>query len=276
MSKQKDITSRYGPWAVITGASSGIGAEFTDQLAAAGLNVFLVARREERLAALAARLEKEYGIEAAYSSIDLTDPGAADRVASATEGLDVGMVVNNAGGAFPGKFASKSIDEQLNVIDLNYRSPVAVTHTLVDRLRGRSRSGIIFVSSSIGYGPAPYLGTYGASKMALRQFAFALNRELRGDGVDVQVLSPGPTRTELASELMGEKVSMAMEPEEVVKTSLRGLGRKTEIIPGLFNKTMVKWTSRVLPTSAAAAMNAKFTETLLPVLADESAVRSAA
>lgn len=99
----------------------------------------------------------------------------------------------------------------------------------------------------------------------------AVRSKFEGDGVDVLVLSPGPTRTELADELMGDKAERAMDPARVVRGALRGLGRKREVVPGLLNKAMVGTTSRLLPSAAAAAMNAKFVEIMLPDLVGDSA-----
>jgi hypothetical protein len=203
--------------------------------------------------------------------LDVTAPDAGEVLTAATAGLDVGLVVNNAGGGRPGTFVDSPSEDQLDIIDLNFRAPAAITHAFLDRLRSREHSGIVFVSSIIGYGPAPYIGIYGASKAAIRQFGYALGRELQGDGVDVLVLSPGPTRTELADELMGDKAEKAMDPARVVREALRGLGRKREVVPGLLNKAMVGTTSRLLPSAAAAAMNAKFVEIMLPDLVGESA-----
>jgi hypothetical protein len=269
--KTAHLVERYGAWAVVTGASSGIGAEFARQLAAEGMNLFLVARREDRLAALAEELERDHGIETGYVRLDVTAPDAAEALAVATAGLDVGLVVNNSGGGRPGTFVRSTSADQLDITDLNFRAPTAITHAFLDRLRSREHSGIVFVSSIIGYGSAPYIGIYGASKAAIRQFGYALGRELEGDGVDVLVLSPGPTRTELADGLMGDKSDRAMDPARVIREALRGRGRKREVVPGLFNKAMVGTTSRLLPSAVAATMNARFVETMLPDLVGEPA-----
>src|SRR5262245_61908645 len=144
---RRDFADRYGPWAVVTGASSGIGAECARQLAARRVSVALVARRRERLTALADELVAAHGGDVRVCAHDLTAPGAAGDVAAAVADLDVGLVINNAGLGWKGAFVEQDPDAQRRMIELNCHAPVALTRALAPRLVARGRGGVIIVWS---------------------------------------------------------------------------------------------------------------------------------
>ncbi len=255
--------SSYGPWVIVTGASAGIGHEFVNQLAESGLNVVLVARRGDMMRTFADLLRKNHGIETRVVSADLTDSDAPARIAEAVSDLDVGLLVNNAGTAVPETLGASNGDTQTRLIDLNFRAPVALTHELLDRLRSRERSGVIFVSSVMGYAPSPYLGTYGGTKSAIRHYGHVLGRELKSDGVDVLVLSPGGVKTELATKIAGDATVGMMEVGPVVRAALSSLGRKAEVIPGAMNKVMGFISGHVLTAKGGANLFGRFSEMML-------------
>jgi uncharacterized protein len=270
------IAKKYGPWAVITGASAGIGAEFARSLASKGVNVVLVARGQERLQTIESELTSKYGIDTRVVPLDLTRTDAAEALTQVTADLDVGLVINNAGVATPAKFAESSLLDVMQEVDTNYRAPIAITHAFLPRLKERKRAGIIVVSSTIGYGPAPYLSVYGSLKAALRQFGRTLRHELSSTGVDVLVVSPGATKTDMAAAMMGDKLWMAGSPTKVVTAGLRALGRKGEIVPGVMNKIMTFMTGRLITQTFAARMNGKFVELMLPAAQAKPASQNAA
>ncbi|MGF6885099.1 short-subunit dehydrogenase [Nocardia sp. GAS34] len=236
----KDLHARYGTYALVTGASSGIGAEFAAQLAVAGFDLVLVARRKDRLSALAERLRVEHGTTSEIIELDLGSPGAVGELTRRTRDLDIGLVVAAAGVLTAGRFLDNSTAAETALIELNLVAPVELAHAYGHRFTARGRGALILVASIIGFAPAPYLANYAAAKSYIANFGQALHYELRHTGVDVLTLAPGPTRTEGVENAEGidfAKLPLPMAPADaVVRKALRALGRKPLIIPGRMNK----------------------------------------
>src|SRR5690349_2708252 len=169
---------RFGPWALVTGASSGIGREFARQLAANGLNVVLAARRLPALAELGEELTAQYGIQHRCLPVDLAAPGFLDRIVEATDDLDVGLVVYNAGDMAPGAFPGSTNDALLGDMRLNAETHLSLTHHFGQRLAARGRGGILLVSSVAGLQPVPYVANYSATKSYVLTLAEAVHHEL--------------------------------------------------------------------------------------------------
>lgn len=237
----KDLRTAYGSYAVVTGASSGIGKEFARQLAAAGLNVVLVARRRERLEALAAELADRHGTESKVVALDLLDDGAAEELWRSVADLDVGIVVANAGASVPGVFTDHSLADELNILTLNGTVSLQLAHRFGHDFAQRRRGAIILVSSMIAAGPVPYQANFAAVKAYVSSLGQALNHELKKDGVDVLVLSPGQTQTEgldnTAGIDFGKLPGRKMAPSRVVEAALDGLGKRVHVIPGAINNS---------------------------------------
>ena len=187
----KSLTTKYGGWAVVTGASSGIGKSFADQLARAGMNVVLVARSEEALHKTAEELRTQFSVQTRVLALDLAHPIAAETLDLETLDLDVGLLVNNAAVEQRGAFVRHSVEELRNAIDLNVTTPTDLGQRFGRRFVKRRSGGIIFVSGSIGYQAVPYMANYAATKAHQVNLAEALYYELRPHGVDVLGLSPG-------------------------------------------------------------------------------------
>ena len=234
------FAAKYGPWALVTGASSGIGEEFARQLAADGLNLVLVARRKQRLVQLAKVLTVRHGILTRVVAVDLADPLSLDTVDVATEDLEVGLLVNNAGVENHGAFVGQELDAETTLIQVNVVAPMQLAHRFATKMRQRGRGGVIFVSSAGGYGAWPYLANYAASKAYVLTLGESLYYELAKHGVDVTVLSPGLTDTAMADNI-GATVDFTrfpmktMQPSHVVRTGLKALGRQPSVIPGVWN-----------------------------------------
>jgi short-subunit dehydrogenase len=246
---------KYGPWALITGASSGIGTEFARQLAARGLSVVLAARRVDRLEALADELQNRYYIKAKPVEVDLAEPDFLSTLGPAIEGLDVGLLVNNAGFGMTGDFLDNDLDRELAMLHVNCRAPVILAHEIGRRLKQRGRGGIIFTASVMAYLSAPCWTGYAASKGHNLQYAEGLRYEMKKHGVDVLALCPGATRTEFqeVSGLgAGEHYPM-MRVEPVVAAALKALGRKPAVIPGWQNR-MFHGFMKILPRRAMTAI----------------------
>lgn len=220
-----EFAKQYGPAAVVTGASSGIGRAMAERLATAGLGVVLVARRIERLRALAERCEQQHGVRAHICETDLSQPDAADEILAATANLDVGLVVSNAGFGLKGEHGSNDPAAMSAMVMVNCNTPMRLAHGFASRLRLRGRGGLVFVSSVEGLLGGPYSATYAASKAFLVNLGEGLWGELSPDGIDVLTVCPGATDTE-APALQGfdvSKMSNVMSPDEVAKRTLDNL-----------------------------------------------------
>ena len=248
---------KYGPWAVVTGASSGMGREFARQLAADGLSLVIAARRIDRLETLAAELEAAQGIEVRPVEADLSDEVGVETIAKAAADIELGLVVSNAGSAVPGAFLKVSLEDQLDVVELNVSTAVQLAHTLGGQMVERERGGFIFIGSTSAFNGAPYLANYAATKAYLGVFGESLHVEWKKHGVDVLVVHPGPTRTEMA-DMDGvdfDKVPAAwMTAEKVAAKSLAALGKRPLLVPGGSNKFGRFLMTRLLPRKITARM----------------------
>lgn len=185
----------YGPWAVVAGGSEGVGAEFAEQLAAAGVNVVLIARRPGPLADVAERC-RAHGVDALVVTADLTDPASFQTVRDVTDPLDVGLLVCNAGAnSYGADFVDGDLDRFLQVLTLNVNVPLVLAHHFGARMKARGRGGIITVGSLSGYLGSTNHTVYGGAKAFVRVFTEGLWLELRDTGVDVLHLVLGVTDT---------------------------------------------------------------------------------
>lgn len=262
-SRRANLRSSYGPWAFIAGASSGLGAEFATQLAAAGLNLLLVARRAEPLEALAASLQKAHGVEVRTASIDLAAPDLQERARAAAEGLEIGLLVYNAAYSCIGPFLGQSLEDKLRILDVNCRGPVVLAHELGSLMAARKRGGIILMSSLTALQGSPMISTYGATKAFNRTLAEGLWDELRAEGVDVLACCAGATRTPTyeASKPQGSP-PMIMESAPVVAETLDALGKTPSFIPGALNRAAGFLMERLFPRAAAIGIMGKATRKL--------------
>ncbi len=249
-----DFIKKYGPWAVVTGASSGIGEEFCRQLAALKMNLALVARREENLKKLAADLGGKHNIKIKIISVDVSQSDFMKQITAVTDTLEVGLLVNNAGFALTGDFFGHTLDEELSLLNVNCRAPIVLSHIFGNKMAKRGKGGIINVSSVAAYMPMSFWSNYAASKAYLLSFSDGLSFELKGKGVDVLALCPGGTRTEF-SKVAGIK-SGGVEPVGVVELALKSLGKKSSVIPGLGNN-LIPVLNRLLPRQWLTNLGAK-------------------
>jgi short-subunit dehydrogenase len=236
---------------LITGASAGLGAEFARQCSARGDALILVARRRDRLEALAAELGGEVHVLAQ----DLSEPGAAGRLIDTIGrlGLPVETLINNAGFGLVGRFAELPRERQRQMIDLNIGTLTELAHLLLPAMIERRRGFILNVASTAAFQPGPNFAVYFATKAYVLSFTEALHQELKGSGVHVTALCPGPTATEFGG-VAGFKSAafnrLAAAPGPVVRAGLAGLARnKAIVVPGLLNKTTAQ-SARFIPRAA--------------------------
>lgn len=215
---------RYGPWAVVTGASSGIGLEFAKALAEMGLNLVLVARRREVLESLGRELEERFAIETRVCTADLSVPEDRQGLLELTQGLDVGLLVANAGYGLSGPFLASDLEDGTAMIDVNVRAVVEQAYYFAHRFRQRDSSGIILLSSILSWQGVPGAAAYAASKAFIQSFAEALHKELKPAGIDV--LSSAPAQVASGFNARANLRSPGTDPAIVVRNSLRALGKQ--------------------------------------------------
>ena len=235
--RQERFRARYGPWAVVTGASSGIGRETALRLAEAGLNLILVARSRDVLDRMAADLSEERGIEVRVVSKDLAQRAAAGAVEAATRDLDVGLLVAAAGFGTSGPFLEASPERELEMLDVNCRAPLEMSLSFGRRFADRGRGGIVLMGSLVGFQGTPSAAHYAATKAYVQTLAEALHAELAPLGVDVLASAPGPTESGFATRA-GMRMGAALTPAEVAGPTLDALGRRPTVLPGRLTKVL--------------------------------------
>jgi short-subunit dehydrogenase len=232
------LKSRYGPWAVIAGASEGLGAEFARQLAAAGINCVLVARRAHVLDQLAAELRQRYGIEAIGAAIDLAEPTATERMLAAVGERHIGLFIFNAGGdGHATKYLDKGAQDWMPLVRRNVLTLMESVHAFGARMVGTGRGGILLVGSDAAFGGVSRLGVYSATKAFGLNLGESLWAELASKGVDVLNLVIGATDTPTLREVLRQKNIPAdslvlARTGEVVPAALARLGKGPTLVYG--------------------------------------------
>lgn len=228
---------RYGRWAVVTGASDGIGREFARELAGRGFDLVLVARREPALQALGTELMAAHGIEVRIIAVDLADKAGVDHVVDATADLDVGLLVAAAGFGTSGPFVAAALAEESGMVAVNCGAVLALSWHFARRFVGRGRGGVVLIGSIVGFQGVPRTANYAATKAYVQTLAEGLHEELLPLGVDVVVAAPGPVRTGFETRA-DMRMASAMSPAEVARSTLAALGHRTTVRPGLLTKVL--------------------------------------
>jgi len=231
-------------YALVTGASKGIGREMAVQLAAKGYNLLLAARSETELLQLSKEISEQHKVKALYFVCDLTRSGATAELAGwcIENTTSLSILVNNAGYGIWGNFKDSELNVQMGMLQLNINAVVELSHLLLPLLEKQAQSYILNVCSTAAYQAMPTMALYAASKSFVLSFTRALRFELQNSKVSVSCLSPGPTATGFASRAgldaladLADKFNMS--PAEVARTAIKGMfNKKTEIIPGFLNK----------------------------------------
>jgi short-subunit dehydrogenase len=244
---REDRLGRYGPWAVVTGASDGIGRAMAEQLAAHGLHLVLVARRRERLHSIADDLSHRHGVRTRVLALDLGQPGALDALTEAAAGLDVGLLVAAAGYGSAGPLVECDLAQELDQLQVNAGAVLAQCWHFGRVFAARGRGGIVLMSSVVAFQGTPSSANYGATKAYVQSLAEGLQHELKAFGVDVLASAPGPVATGFASRARLH-MARAAAPEAVARATLAALGRRGTVRPG--------WLAKLLGWSLAAAPRA--------------------
>ena len=232
------LISKYGPWALVSGASSGIGLELAHRLAEAGLHVVLHARNAARLQAVAAELEAQYRIQTRVVATDIAQQDGVAQLIAATGDLDIGLLVASAGYGTSGSWLASNVDEEVNMLRVNCEALMLLTHHFSRAFASKKRGGIILMSSLVGFQGTPFAAHYAATKAYVQSLAEALSVELKPQGVDVLAAAPGPVASgfgDRANMVMGN----AMKPAQVGVPILKALGRRQTVLPGMLTKVLV-------------------------------------
>jgi len=232
------LKDKYGSWALITGASSGIGEEFARHLASHGLNLILVARRKDRLEKIASDLKKENGVEIAVVQIDLKNENFLDKLKEITDDKEIGILINNAGFGSNGEFIDVDSNLEADMVKVNCLAPTILTHHFVKPMVQRRKGAIIFLGSVVACQPTPYMTTYAATKVFNAYLGDALWYELKKYNIDVLTLNPGGTNTEFQRIANASTGPTPRTTKQVVDTAIKALGNKPGVIDGFLNKLM--------------------------------------
>ena len=249
--RRASLRERYPGWAVVTGASAGIGEHFARALAAEGISCVLCARRQERLEVLADEIQRAEGVEVRVVAADLSRSEGVEALVAAVEQLPVSILVNNAGFGAAGEFADCESERLDQMVALHCGAPVTLTRRLLPAMRERGNGALLFTGSIAGRQAIPLHGVYAASKAFQLLFGEALHVEVRGSGVDVLVVEPGVTDTEF-QRLAGERPLRGEPPARVVTAALDGLGRQSSLIPGWWDWLRANAAARLVPRRFAA------------------------
>ncbi|MEO0445269.1 MAG: SDR family NAD(P)-dependent oxidoreductase [Verrucomicrobiota bacterium] len=228
----------YGPWAVVTGASSGIGRAMALRLAASGFRIVLVARRRDRLEEVEGLARENGAPETRVVPLDLAQEEASLALQAACEDLDVGLLVAAAGFGTSGPFLRADLEAECEMLDVNARAVLVQTHHFLQRFTSRPRAGVILFASLVGYQGTPFAAHYAATKAYIQALGEGLHRELASQGIDVLVVAPGPVSTEFERRA-DLRLGNAMTADAVAREVIPALGKKMTVWPGAMTKFLL-------------------------------------
>ena len=229
---------QYGAWAVVTGASDGIGRAVADELARAGVNLVLVARRQSVLEEIAQDYAQRTGIATRVVAADLAHAAGVAAVIEATATLEVGLLVAAAGFGTAGSFLDLPLAREEEMLAVNCRSVLALTHHFGQRFAAQRRGGIVLFSSLVAFQGVPLAAHYGATKAYIQSLAEGLHHELAPWGVHVLACAPGPVQSGFA-QAADMRMGLALTPQTVARDTLAALGRQANVRPGWLSKALI-------------------------------------
>jgi uncharacterized protein len=262
-------SKRFGPWALITGASSGIGREFARQIAASHINVVLVARRQALLEALGTELSQDFGVKHRVVVADLSNEAFIAGLADVTHDLDIGLVISNAGSGNPGRFTDKDREELAMTLRLSALAHAELALHFGRKLVRRGTGGLLFVGAMGADTGAAFMAHDAGAKAYVQSLGLGLHEEFKPRGVYVTVLPPGPTDTPVLAKFGLDPKTMPIKPMKVDQTVAEGLNalaaNRAIIIPGRMNRIM----RAILPVTVTRSMMMKMFEKM-PAIANPS------
>jgi uncharacterized protein len=243
--ENRRLKNQYGEWAVVTGASSGIGLELATQLANAGFNLVINSRRIDKLQEVERQLKAISAIEIKIVACDVAETEGVDQIVQATKGLNVGLLVVSAGYGTSGNFIDSSLHSEINMLRVNCEALLSLTHYYSQQFVQQERGGIILMSSMVAFQGTPYSANYAATKAYVQSLAEGLAVELKPKGVDVLAAAPGPVESGFSTRA-NMKMLISLKPSQVGAPILTALGRKTKVLPGFLTKLLV-YSLRTVP-----------------------------
>ena len=254
--KEKDrLYNRYGRYALVTGATSGIGKEIAYLLASAGFGLLIVARNKEELQRVSDHLTDSYHVSVSNLVADLSTKEGVNELIAFSDVFDIGLVVANAGFGTAGHFLQSDLSQELNMLALNCEALFVLTHYFSKRLADRGKGGIVLLSSLVAFQGTPYAAHYAATKAYVQSLGEALSHELKEVNVDVLTAAPGPVISGFG-ERAHMKMSNALRPSDVGTPILKSLGRRSTVLPGLLTKFLV-YSLRTVPRWAKVSIMKK-------------------
>lgn len=258
MPNPQTFKSKYGPWALVTGAARGLGTEFARQIPPLGLNLVLVDMRQDELDEVAQEVRQSGDVEVRTIIADLSQPDFIDTIRRQTGDIEVGLLVSNAAHTPVGLFLESPLEDKLLMVAVNVRAPLLLVEEFAPKMVARGRGGIILMSSASALTGAPYVANYAATKAYNLVLAESLWYELRPHGVDVLGFMPGATRTtgfDLSKpKLERSKIAPVMQSKPTVAEALAALGKGPSRVAGRRNRWSMLLTTRLLPRRAAIAV----------------------
>jgi uncharacterized protein len=249
--------NKFGPWAIVTEASSGIGKEFARQLAASGIHVVLVARRLHLLEAWGQELARLYGVQYRAAQADLSRPDFIDVLKPVTQDLEIGLLVSNAGTGIPGEFLSIPEERLLDIVNLNTISHLRLVYYYGQQLTNRGRGGIILVSAMGALEGIPYMANDAATKAYVTSLGQGLHVELEKAGIHTTVVIPGPTETPVIEKFGLDTMKLPLKPMSVEQCVAEGLAalndNRATHLTGRINRLL----SKLIPATVTRKMNSK-------------------
>jgi len=245
-SKEKSrLLVKYGDWAIITGASSGIGFELATQLAQAGFNLIIQGRNLDKLNEAEMQLSVHSNITIKSVAADVSEQEGIEKIIQVSQGLNIGLLIVSAGYGTSGNFIESSLHKEINMLKVNCEALLSLTHYFSQQFVTQKRGGIILMSSMVAFQGVPYSANYAATKAYVQTLAEGLAVELKPFGVDGFAAAPGPVESGF-SQRANMQMSMSLKPSEVGIPILKALGRKNTVLPGLLTKILV-YSLRTLP-----------------------------
>ena len=254
MANRENFAARYGIWAIVAGASEGLGAAYAEALAERGLNLILIARRSEALQSLASGLSSKHDVEIKTIPLDLSAANAAEQILHEANNLEIGLLVYNAAFSAIGPFLERPLDDHLKEVRTNALTPLKLVYLFAERMLARGRGGMILMSSLSAFQGSAYISTYAATKAFNIVLAEGLWEEWRGQGVDMLVCVSGAIKTPnyvtSEPEQTGGLGDMTMQPDQVVQEALNALGKMPYVIPGRVNRVSSFVMRHLLPRTS--------------------------
>lgn len=233
------LANKYHEWVLVTGATSGIGKELAIKFAEAGFKLIITGRRKSELEKLSTYLFDKFGAESTLINSDLSQMSNVESLLKEIGHLNIGIAVLNAGFGTSGKFINSDLEKEVNMLELNCKSVLVMTHNFAKKMKEQEKKGaIVLLSSMVAFQGVPYAANYAVTKAYVQSLGEALSVELKKDGVDVLTAAPGPVASGFADRA-NMRMNMSIKPNDVGVPILKAIGKTSRVLPGFLTKFLV-------------------------------------